>query len=120
MASQSLEDMDDSNSVYSVYEDLKALCLANAEYFQSDESSVGKKLNLSFQTLHNNVVSIYPLADEIRKAAPHYDFDQNTPGNGYRSYVTVVDAFILFGQKICQQVSKNRTSYFFRKSTYLK
>lgn len=120
MISQSFEENEEINSVYAMYKVLKDLCLRNAEYFRSDESAIGKKLCDSLEKLHNQVVSICPIVDEIRKAAPHYDFNQNTPGNGYRSFVTVTDAFILFGEKICQQIWKNKSSYFFRKATYLK
>lgn len=115
-----IENNEESSPVYTTYEVLKELCLNNVEYFKSDETQVGIKLLESLQSLHNNVVSIFPLVDEIRKAAPHYDFDKSTPGNGYRSFVTTVDAFISFGEKLCQQISKNRTSYFFRKSNYLR
>lgn len=103
-----------------MYNELKRLCINNADDFRNDETEIGKKLCAALETLHNEVVNIYPVVEEIREVAPHYDFNQNTPGNGYRSFVTVVDAFILFGDKICQQISKNKTSYFFRKSTYLK
>ncbi|XP_046663847.1 hormone-sensitive lipase-like [Homalodisca vitripennis] len=120
MIGQSFEENEDSNSVYAMYDVLKELCLNNVEYFKSDESTIGKKFCESFKALHNNVVSIYPIVDEIRKVAPYYDFNQNTQGNGYRSFVTVVDAFILYGEKTCQQICKNRNSYFFRKGTYLR
>lgn len=120
MISQSFEDNEEIDSVCAMYKVLKDLCLLNADYFRSDESSLGKKLCESLETLHNQVVSVCPIVDEIRKVAPYYDFNHNTPGNGYRSFVTVVDAFILFGEKICQQICKNRSSYFFRKATYLK
>lgn len=120
MTSQSFEESEDPKSVYAMYDVLKDLCLNNADYFKPDESPLGKKLCDSFTSLHSNVVAIYPVVDELRKVAPLYDFDQNTPGNGYRSFVTIVDAFILYGEKVCQQILKNRSSYFFRKNTYLR
>lgn len=107
-------------SLYAMYDVLKELCQNNADHFKNDDTSSGKKLEACFKTLHDNVESIFPLVDEIRKAAPSYDFDRDTPGNGYRSFVTVTDAFVVYGVKICQQISTNRSSYFFRRGTYLR
>lgn len=118
--SNSNSDAEGPSSLYAMYDVLKELCLNNADHFKNDDSVSGRKLEACFKTLHDNIESIFPLVDEIRKAAPSYDFDSDTPGNGYRSFITVVDAFIVYGVKICRQISINRGSYFFRKGAYLR
>lgn len=116
----SKDSIENTSSLYAMYDVLKELCQNNADYFKTDDSELGKKLEVSFESLYASINAVAPLVDEIRKAAVQYDFDKDTPGNGYHSFVTVVDAFIVYGVKICRQICVNRSSYFFRKGMQLR
>ncbi|XP_075232649.1 hormone-sensitive lipase isoform X2 [Lycorma delicatula] len=111
---------DNDSTSYVMYDALKNLCESNADYFKSDTSNIGKNLYSTSLSVINNIVSIKPLVDHFRNTCAAYDFDENTPGNGYRSYVMMVDAFVNYAVKINRQICVNRNSYFFRKGTALK
>lgn len=112
--------VDGSVPEYALYEVLKDLCLNNAQYFQSHDDETGLRLHGAFLALVDHVESVKPVVDFVRKAAPSYDYDENTPGNGYASFVSVVDACIRHGVKLCKQVCINRDSFFFRASYYMR
>lgn len=115
-----LKDSRVSAPEYAMYEVLKDLCLNNVQYFQSHDTETGLRLHGAFLALIDHVESVKPVVDYVRVAAPSYDYDENTPGNGYASFVSVVDACICHGVKLCKQVCINRDSFFFRASFYMR
>jgi len=116
MASYSVE-VDDNTSLY---DKLRDLCKENISYFTTDERNSSTALTNSFEQLFKNIGAIKPLVYELRNICHLYDFDTSVPGNGYRSYVSVVDLFIVYCTKICNQMATNRDSFFFRKTFYTK
>lgn len=108
---------DDSTSSY---DKLTELCKENVIYFTNNERNGSPAIANSFEQLFENIGCIKPLVNELRNVCHLYDFDPSTPGNGYRSYVTVVDLFIDHCIKICNQMAANRDSFFFRKAFYTK
>lgn len=104
----------------SSYNNLRDLCKENGIYFTTDERNGSTAIANSFKQLLENIGTIEPLVDELRNVCHLYDFDPSIPGNGYRSYVCVVDLFIDHCIKICNQMATNRDSFFFRKSFYTK
>jgi hormone-sensitive lipase len=109
-----------SSLVYAMYQVLKDLCMNNAQFFQQDESENGQRLHAGFLALIDQVNIITPMVDEVRKVAPKFDFDENTPGNGYRSFVSVVDVCVQHGVKLSRVVCDSRESFLFRKSFYMR
>lgn len=109
-----------SSPVYAMYQVLKDLCLNNAQFFRQDESENGQRLHAGFLALIDQVDVITPMVDEVRKVAPKFDFDENTPGNGYRSFVAVVDLCVQHGVKLSRLVCDSRESFLFRKSFYMR
>lgn len=109
----------DSGSLFN-YGVLEDLCENNADYFKNDTSNVGKNIRSTVLSIATNVDTVKPLVEHFRSIYAAYDFDENTPGNGYRSYVTMVDNFVVYGIKINRQVCQSRNSYFFRRGTALK
>lgn len=110
-------DIDDNSSSY---EKLKDFCKENIIYFTTDERNGSTAIANSFEQLFENIGNIKPLVHELRNVCHLYDFDPSIPGNGYRSYVSVVDLFVAHCIKICNQMAANRDSFFFRKAFYTK
>ncbi|XP_075976772.1 hormone-sensitive lipase isoform X2 [Anticarsia gemmatalis] len=111
---------DGSPPTYAMYEALKDSCQNNATYFQPDDSENGQRLYQGFMTLIDHVDTVWPLVDHVRKVAPQYDFDAVSPGNGYRSFVSVVDSCVLHGLKLSRQVNTSRDALLFRKGHFVK
>lgn len=110
-------EIDDNTSTYNK---LKDLCKENIAYFTTDDKHKSISIANSFEKLFDNITTIKPLVNELRNICHLYDFDPTVPGNGYRSYVSVVDLFIAHCIKVCNQMAANRDSFFFRKSIYAK
>ncbi|XP_021913537.1 hormone-sensitive lipase isoform X3 [Zootermopsis nevadensis] len=109
-----------SSPFYAMYRVLKDLCTNNAQFFQQDESESGQRLNAGFLALIDQVDMIIPMVDDVRKIAPLYDFDEGTPGNGYRSFVSVIDKCVQHGVKLSRLVCDSRDSFLFRKTFYMR
>lgn len=101
-------------------ETLKDLCKNNADYFKRDDTENGQRLYLAFQGLIDHVNTITPLLDNIRSVMSKYDFDEQTPGNGYRSFVAVVDASLDHALQLSRHISLSRDSFIFRKGFYMR
>jgi hormone-sensitive lipase len=109
-----------SSPVYAMYKVLKDLCINNAQFFQQDETENGQRLHAGFLALIDQVDMIIPKVDEVRNIAPQFDFDEDTPGNGYRSFVSAVDMCVQHGVKLNRLVCDSRDSFLFRKSFYMR
>ncbi|CAH0727126.1 unnamed protein product, partial [Brenthis ino] len=114
------ESVENAPPTYAMYEALKDSCQNNATYFQPDDSENGQRLYQGFMTLIDHIDTVWPLVDHVRKVAPLYDFDIKSPGNGYRSFVSVVDSCVLHGLKLSRQVCTGRDALLFRKGYFVK
>lgn len=72
-----------------------------------------KKLKKSLENCDEKIV-------EIESFASDYDFDHETPGNGYRSYVDVYNSAIKKSLKLCEQLITSREKILFRADYYAK
>ncbi|XP_047533737.1 hormone-sensitive lipase isoform X8 [Vanessa atalanta] len=114
------ESVEGAPPTYAMYEALKDSCQNNATYFHPDDSENGQRLYQGFMTLIDHIDTVWPLVDHVRKVAPSYDFDAKSPGNGYRSFVSVVDSCVLHGLKLSRQVCTGRDALLFRKGYFVK
>lgn len=96
------------------------LCENNAKIFENDTSENGQRLYLSLLSIRDNVINFSPICDRLESAVKRYDFDEKTPGNGYRSFVniykTILDNTILLNKKLNSKCE----SVLFRKAFYTK
>ena len=107
-------------SIHNMMETLVILCKENAEAFHSDESESGQRLSAAFYAITDHIKTLSPLVDQVRAVAGNYDFDAETPGNGYRSFVSIVDTFVIHGLKLAREVGSSKKNIFFRKTVYMK
>lgn len=102
------------------WEALKSIILNNIDFFKSDESSNGLKLYGALLGIIDHVDEARPLYQEIESFCKFYDFDEKLKGNGYRSFLKVVDSSINHTFKILKYVTENRSGLLFRKNAYTK
>lgn len=93
-------------------QELKEICGDNIEYFD-----VNSYENLV--TLHREIFEVlFKLESHVKKIekfAPEYDFDENTPENGYRSFVRVFYKAVQFCVIKVKTLQANRGGWFFRR-----
>ncbi|KAK0158168.1 hypothetical protein PV328_009204 [Microctonus aethiopoides] len=99
---------------------LGELARANRQYFSTHLDEYGLRITAAHIAILDTIDELRPLYDEISHIAPQFDFDENTPGNGYRSFLILVDKCILHSVDICQHIYLYRDSMLFRKSHYMR
>lgn len=95
---------------------LKKLCTENAECFAKDSSENGQRLYISLLSIRDTVQQIWPSVTRIRQVAPKYDFDEQTAGNGFRSFVGVFDSAINYAIELNQKVAAKKDGLIFIKN----
>lgn len=101
------------------YELIK-LCMSNVEFYKQDQTVTGSRMTAAFEKLHDYLVKAVPVTRVIDSFAHIYDYDESTPGNGFRSFMFIFEAALDYSVKTCQYINENRGSLLFRKSAYLK
>lgn len=99
---------------------LKSLCTSNADFFSKDRSENGQRLYISFLAIIDAIEALYPKVVDIGKRAEEFDFDENTPGNGYRSYINVFSIAVKYAIDLSQKIMWRRSSLLFRKTVLTK
>jgi hormone-sensitive lipase len=110
----------DKKFVENVVQELISACVNNADYFSTDNSDIGSRFYESFKKIIDLVKSSFDVVNEIEKFVGLYDFDDSTPGSGYRSFVYIHEAALLHTHRICVHIIENRESWFFRKHEYVR
>lgn len=96
------------------------LCENNAAYFANDDSEFGRRLHKAFTEIIEHINNIAPMYCDINSIVKHYDFDEDTPGNGFRSFLIVVDASVSYGLQLSHKVCLKRDKLIFRKGNITK
>lgn len=86
------------------------------QYFEKCDKY--KELNDSLDSFKFNVENCCEKVKIIESFASEYDYDENTPANGYRSFVSIFTSAIKKSLNICQQMSKIRMKILFRANYY--
>ena len=103
-----------------LWEALESVVFNNIDYFKTDESTNGLKLHAALLCIIDHLEEARPLVQEIELFFKVYDYDEKTPGNGYRSFIKIFDCAINHTLKIVKYVTQNRSSLLFRKNNYTK
>uniref|UniRef100_A0A0C9QX50 Lipe protein n=1 Tax=Fopius arisanus TaxID=64838 RepID=A0A0C9QX50_9HYME len=102
------------------WDTLCKLASANSDFFSSHQDESGLRICSAHVVVLDIIRELRPLYEEIAAIAPRYDFDENTPGNGYRSFIYLVDKCIEHSENTCQQIYNLRESVLFRKTNYMR
>lgn len=105
---------------FQMLNDLIAMCGVNVDFYKNDNSFVGSKMCSNFEKLKEFLTKSLPVIKEIESFSVIYDYDEKTPGNGYRSFTFIFHSGVQYSMKVCQYITENRRSLLFRKSLYLK
>lgn len=93
----------------------------NANYFLKKNSESGRLLCNGFQHLASQCQEVTPLLENIKRNAPRYDFDAETPGNGFRSFIIILEVLFRRCSSLCDIVKRERSLVLFKLSqnTYI-
>lgn len=108
-----------ANGLY-FFDTLIELCKNNIKYFEDDETESGLRIHGAFVGLIDHIETAKPLVREVQDFVHEYDFDEDTPGNGFRSFLYVVDCCVKTTLKLARYVMENRGTMLFRKAVYVK
>ncbi|XP_058807221.1 hormone-sensitive lipase isoform X2 [Phymastichus coffea] len=95
---------------------LRKICITCTDYFSSHQDENAFRIKAAINAILDKLNEIKPLYDEISNIAPIFDFDEETPGNGYRSFLILVDRCITFTTEKCNGMLAQKDSVMFRKS----
>lgn len=109
-----------SSNIDITYKALNDLCEDNAGYFASDTTENGQRMNLAFLSIRDNVNESCSIVGELRDIAGFYDYDESTPGNGYRTFIFIYNLAVKHAIQINKKVLLKRDSVLFRKAYYTK
>lgn len=104
-------------------ENLKNLsesCSNNAIYFSTDSSENGQRLYISFLSIIDHLEQLTPKIEKIESCMHKFDFNENTPGNGYRSFISIVEGAIIYALDLALKIQQKRDSVLFRKTSLTK
>lgn len=106
-----------AESLKVTHDALRILCENNLAFFAKDDSDYGKRLHKAFTDIIDHIKTIGPMVLEIGSIVKYYDFDDDTPGNGFRSFLLIVDASISYGLQLSHRVCVKRDNIIFRKGS---
>lgn len=109
-----------SDEKYEIVNELIRMCNNNIEHYTTDKSFAGSKMCWNFEKMKNYLEKSVPVLKEIESFAHYYDYDENTPGNGYRSFIFIFECAFKYSMKTCQYITEYRATLLFRKNLYLK
>lgn len=106
---------------FELYDSLVEICQNTIRYFESDTKiTTNQRFLDAFRKILQQVEIIRQYITEFNGFAHEYDFDEQTPGNGYRSIVKITHEYIKHTVKVGKYIAENRSNLLFRKKTYVK
>lgn len=101
-------------------DNLKTLCKDNQKYFNKDKSAAGAQLSFDLMEISNNLDKLSDLVAQIEVFACEYDFDEKTPGNGYRNCILLFHCAVAYVENVLKDMTQKRDSFFFQKSCHVR
>lgn len=102
------------------FDALKEVSIENAKFYENEENECGQRYHGAFTGIIDHVEVARKLIDEIQSFVHEYDFDEHTPGNGYRSFIKATRQCVEHSVKVSKHIAQNRTFIWFRKNMYMK
>lgn len=105
---------------FDTYDLLLSICEDNKKYYESDASETGQRILFAFQKIIDHLPTVRDYHKQFNTFLHEYDFDENTPGNGYRSIIKAAEVGINRYIKVGLDISRKRDGLLFKKTTYMK
>ncbi|XP_059497309.1 hormone-sensitive lipase isoform X2 [Stegostoma tigrinum] len=86
----------------------------NIRFFRQNSSETSRRFVTAFSQIQEHGRHLQPLVQNFTRIFPIFDFDEQTPANGYRSLIKVVRSCILHIIHKSRYITSNRRSIFFR------
>ncbi|XP_061659981.1 lipase, hormone-sensitive a isoform X2 [Syngnathoides biaculeatus] len=97
---------------------LEAMCEENMSAFcgpsNHADGAVARRLVVCMKQIQGHGRALEPMVASFTAVCHHYDFDAQTPGNGYRTLIKVVQACLLHILHKGRYIASNYKSAFFR------
>lgn len=90
----------------------------SVRYF--DKETKSQQLIVNLRRLEASVERCFKFIEEIDNFAHEYDFDKETIGNGYRSFVDIFDSAVQRALEVGKKLIVDREKFFFRAGGYSK
>uniref|UniRef100_A0A0K0EH28 Hormone-sensitive lipase n=1 Tax=Strongyloides stercoralis TaxID=6248 RepID=A0A0K0EH28_STRER len=104
-----------------VFKLIQQLCLQTIEQFSSTSNcKYTQRFTASCQEISEYSTVAYKLLVKMNIMAPKFDFDDNTPGNGFRSMICVCDTVILHIISLLRSCCLMKNNLMFRISFFCK
>uniref|UniRef100_A0A914Q949 Hormone-sensitive lipase n=1 Tax=Panagrolaimus davidi TaxID=227884 RepID=A0A914Q949_9BILA len=104
----------------SAFGELKQLALDNDAFFRNSSSTYGSRLAECCQEIALSSDLVQDLVKQMLVVSSKCDYDKHTPGNGYRSLISVCDMAVCQLISILRDCSQNRSNIMFRISHHCK
>jgi hypothetical protein len=101
-------------------EHLQSNIFDNYNYFSNHKNPESSQLSSALQKLNVNLEKLSELKAILESHARECDYDENTPGNGFWSYIHNFGCVVKNVRKICHELTKNREKMLFNKKSYSK
>lgn len=105
---------------FGLYNALADICRNNIAYYECDDSESGQRFLLAFRGIIDHLAVAREYVQRIGAFVHEYDYDEHTPSNGYRSFVSAVLSCISHSVKVAKYIAQNRCYLLFRKNMYMK
>jgi hypothetical protein len=92
----------------------------NIEYFDKSDKNSQTKIKSSLLSFKSSLENCSRFIEEIKSFAGEYDFDEETRGNGFWSFVDIFESAVKKTTKINKELITNREKILFRADSYAK
>lgn len=106
---------------FGLYDALIDLCESNIQYYECDNTfEAAKRFLDAFHNIIKQLAVLRQYVTEFYGFLHEYDFDENTPANGFRSIVKATHGMINHTMKLTKHIAENRGSLLFRKMEHVR
>lgn len=106
-----------NSNLESNIDQLAVCCGENIEYFKSSNSKSSSLPVEEFNKINATTASLKVAIKQVASFYHEYDFDDNTPFNGYRSIEIVASEAFIYCLQMAQKIQKSRRKFSFSAKT---
>lgn len=110
--------MDDKYCIYEtisvLFEELVDVFSDNLEFFSQRGKPIDNQFVVAFERILNVIEPLRVALEELTKICGHFDIDDQTKGNGFRSLICITEKCLFKILEIGIYIQKSRDRFFFR------